>query len=193
MGSYMDLYKGDTTKSMSFTDVFVPGQGYTWIPYNAYVFANDGEATSALYAFEIDTNTGETKQLRPEEVVEFTADFTGFDITGDSERSVLINVKPYYPTGKYIFDFYPASGALGNADLTDEQFVTTYLAVKGDEYELRTGDLSYKLSMKPSASGSWEPYIAFMFGYDGELTTKVYVFEVDPANGTVRQIRGPQE
>lgn len=64
-GEYLELHQGVLEKTMSFSsDYDSSAGGYVFKPYILMIFGYDGEATSELHLYKIDTNTGTLEQLR---------------------------------------------------------------------------------------------------------------------------------
>lgn len=64
-GKYLELVSGPQTKKFSFSSEWdYTASGYIFGKYICMIFGYDGAPTSPLYAFEIDAETGEVRQLR---------------------------------------------------------------------------------------------------------------------------------
>ncbi len=52
--------------------------------------------------------------------------------------------------------------------------------------------MSFSSSYDSSAGGYvFKPYILFVFGYDGETTSELYMYRIDAGTGAMEQLRGP--
>lgn len=65
MGTWLELSTGDLTKRMSFASSWSSAAGgYVFKNQVLMVYGYDGEPTSPLYAYVINTETGEVEQVR---------------------------------------------------------------------------------------------------------------------------------
>lgn len=71
-GTYLQLYSGTLQRTLSFNTSWNSSIGdYAWEPYIIALFGYDGGATSPLYLFKLDAETGVITQVRgPEDVLE---------------------------------------------------------------------------------------------------------------------------
>lgn len=203
-GEYLDMhvYTGDQAKIMSMSNKFDSTLGmWKFGYYIAFAFGYDGEATSGLYVYKINAATGETELLRsPAESLSLDVEIKDFTEVSASENHITASVRPSDPDAKYVMDILPASNTLMMLDLTDEEFVQEYTAVQGQWLSrfTYTGDQEKVFSMGKewnTALGMYMygKYYIFMFGYDGEQTSPLQMFEVDAATGTYTQVRGAVE
>ena len=77
-----------------------------------------------------------------------------------------------------------------------EEFIADYVAAEGSWLELFTGEKTRKMSFSSSYDSSaggyvFKPYILFVFGYDGETTSELYMYRIDAGTGAMEQLRGP--
>lgn len=74
--------------------------------------------------------------------------------------------------------------------------IANYVAVQGEWLELHQGTLDKTMTFSStwdSAAGGYvfKPYVMFVFGYDGEATSKLYLYKVNAEDCTIEQLRGP--
>ena len=203
-GQYLDrtTYTGDLQKSVSMSSKYDTTLGvWRFGYYIAFAFGYDGEATSGLYVFRINAATGETEVLRaPGDAPEltFNVELKDFEEAG-SYHFITCAVQPSDKEMKYVMDILPNSNAFISTDMSDEEFVTAYTEAQG-QYLNRTtytGDQDKKFSMGQEWNGTlgtwtWGKYNIFIFGYDGEQTSRLLMYEVNAETGEYTQIRGAE-
>lgn len=191
-GQYLDLYSGDLSKRLSFSSSWSTGE---FEPYIFAVFGYDGAATTPLYAYSVNTATGEATQVRgPAEEAALTFDISASDFDGANKWThyLTVNILPSDKEAKYVVISNPATNAYVNLDCTDQEFIDRYVEVQGQYLVLNSGDLAKRLAFSPSwSTNEFEPYILAVFGYDGAATSPVYAFSVNTATGELTQVRGP--
>lgn len=202
-GEYLSnvMHTGDLSKTMSMGKKFNSTLGmWQYGYYIAFAFGYDGEATSGLYAFRVNAATGETELLRaPEPQTELTIDVQVNNFRPNDTYTNYIDavITPSDKEARYVLDILPNSNYLISAGLSDEQFVADYVAAQGEYLSnfVYTGDKTKTFSLGQewnSTLGMWQfgKETIFCFGYDGEQTTELMMFEVDGATGAVTQVRG---
>lgn len=199
-GQWLELFTGEKTRRMSFASSYDSSAGgYVFKPYIMFAFGYDGEATTALYMYRINTETGDVEQLRgPAEAESLTFDIVqgAFDGTSKWTHYLETTVTPSDSEAKYVFNYLPESNSLMDLTKTDEEFIADYVAAEGSWLELFTGEKTRKMSFSSSYDSSaggyvFKPYILFVFGYDGETTSELYMYRIDAGTGAMEQLRGP--
>lgn len=199
MGTWLELKSGDLSKKLSLGSTWDSSVGaYVYKDYILFIFGYDGEATTPLYAYRINSETGEAVQVRGPEDNSLSFAITAGDFDASSSRThfLPVTVTPSDHEAKYVFEYLPESNWAVDLSKTDEEFISDYVSVQGQYLELRTGESSRILTMGSdwdSGFGAYlfKPYILFIFGYDGEATSPLYLFRVDSETGSIEQIRGP--
>lgn len=201
-GEYLGnaTYTGDMQKLMSMTSKYDNTLGvWRFGYYIAFAFGYDGEATSGVYAFKVNAATGEAELIRaPQEGKELTfeVELKDFQNAGNSNH-ITADVKPSDKDMKYVMDILPNSNSLLLANLSDEEFVEQYTAEQGQYLSnmTYTGDVEKKFAMGQEwnsvlGTWAWGKYTIFIFGYDGEQTSRLLMYEVNAETGEYTQIRG---
>ena len=201
-GEYLQLYTGTLEKTMSFgSDYDYEAGGYVFKDYIMFIFGYDGEATSPLYVYRINTETGETEQLRgPKDETTLSFGIQTGEINASSSWThyLPVTVTPSDDTAKYVFAYLPATNSSVSLDRTDQEFIANYVSIQGEYLELHTGTLEKTMSFSSSydyeAGGYvFKDYIMFVFGYDGEPTSPLYVYRINAETGETEQLRGPKD
>ncbi len=191
-GQYLTLRQGEVTRKMSIGQNWSTG---AFKDYILFVFGYDGETTSPLYMYRVSGETGEMEQLRgpqPQETLSFGVNFGEFDASSQWSHYQTITVTPSDPEAKYVFEYLPTDNAYADLSQTDEEFISNYVSVQGQYLTLRQGEVTRKMSISQNwSTGDFKDYIVFIFGYDGEATTPLYMYRVCGNDGTVEQLRGP--
>ncbi len=199
-GTWLELFTGEKTRKMSFASSYDSSAGgYVFKPYIMFMFGYDGEATTALYMYRINAETGEVEQLRgPADTEELTFDIVpgAFESNSNWSHYLEMTVTPSDSEAKYVFNYLPESNSLMDLTKTDEEFIADYVAAEGSWLELFTGEKTRKMSFSSSYDSStggyvFKPYILFVFGYDGETTSELYMYRIDAGTGAMEQLRGP--
>lgn len=199
MGTWLELQSGDLSKKFSLGSTWDSSVGaYVYKDYILFIFGYDGEATTPLYAYRINSETGEAVQVRgPEDnSLSFAITAGDFDTSSSWTHYLPVTVTPSDPEAKYVFEYLPESNWLVDLSKTDEEFINSYVSVQGQYLELRTGESSRTMSMGSDWDSSFgaylfKPYILFVFGYDGEITSPLYMYRIDSETGSMEQLRGP--
>ncbi|MDE6360607.1 MAG: hypothetical protein K2L39_05215 [Muribaculaceae bacterium] len=199
-GEWLKLHSGDLTQKMSFSSKYDSSAGgNVFKPYVLIVFGYDGEPTSQLYAYTIDTETGEVEQVRgpqPEQQLSFTITPGEFNGSNRWSHYLPLTITPSDLDAKYVVDYLYEGHSAVNPDKTDQEWIDNYIAGQGEWLTLNSGVLEKTLSFSSkydSSAGGYvfKPYILFIFGYDGEATSPLYVYRVNTDDGTMEQLRGP--
>ena len=201
-GEYLTLYSGDTSKTLSFGSEYQYPVGNVWTDYIVYVFGYDGGVTTPLYAYLVNTETGEVTPYRIPETkpVEKTADFTieFSNFKGDSNWTHYIDVKvtPADPDMQYVLNSHKMDATYFPESMSDEEFMKKYLDAQGEYLTLYSGDTSKTLSFGSDyqypVGNVWTDYIVYVFGYDGGVTTPLYAYIVNTETGEVTPYRIPE-
>lgn len=74
--------------------------------------------------------------------------------------------------------------------------MTRYLEVQGKYLNLYSGDNELTITYQKewnfyNCKYEWEKHIVMIFGYDGVVTSPLYLYELDTETGDVKQLRGP--
>ena len=199
-GEYLVLRQGESSRTMSMSSKYsYDAGGYVFEDYILFIFGYDGEATTPLYMYRINSDTGETEMLRgPQTQPAMTFDLTPgeFNATSNWSHSLSFTVTPSDPEAKYVCEYLPSTNYVIDLSKTDEEFINDYVAVQGEYLVLRQGVHNRTMSMSSSydyeAGGYvFGDYILFIFGYDGEATTPLYMYRVNAGTGEMTQLRGP--
>lgn len=199
-GEWLELNTGNLTKKMAFGSKYDSAAGgYVFKPYVLMVFGYDGEATTPLYVYVIDTATGEVEQVRgpqPEQPFSFTVTPGEFNANSSWTHYLPVTITPSDLEAKYVVDYLYEGHSLMDLSQTDQEFIDSYVSVQGTYLQLNTGELQKTLafgSKYDSSAGGYVflPYYLFIFGYDGEATSPLYIFKVNTEDGSMEQVRGP--
>lgn len=203
-GQYLsnNVYTGDLDKRMAMGQKYDSTLGmWKFGYYIAFAFGYDGEATSGLYAYRINAATGEAELLRapePQSGLSINLAIDNFRPNDSQTNFVDVHVTPSDKEAKYVLDKLPSSHYMISSNLSDEQFIADYVAVQGTYLSsaIYSGDLNKTFSMGQSWNndlGMFEfgNYTFFCYGYDGEQTSDLLMFEVNGKTGEVTQLRGP--
>ena len=199
-GEYLVLRQGESSRTMSMSSKYsYDAGGYVFEDYILFVFGYDGEATTPLYMYRINSDTGETEMIRgPQSQPAMTFNVAPGTFNGSSSWThyLPVTVTPSDPEGKYVFEYLPSTNANVDLSQTDEEFISNYVGLQGEWLELRQGECTRTMSMGSSYSSEaggyvFGDYILFVFGYDGEATTPLYLYRVNANTGEMTQLRGP--
>lgn len=199
-GEYLELHSGEFGKQMAFSPEFdINTYEYVFEPYIVYVFGYDGGITTPLYAYLVDTATGEVTPYRlPEKKsLTFELEFSDYRKLGDFYSYHTVTVKPSDPDANYVFNYHKMTKSYFPETMSDETFMQTYVDLSGDNLELHSGDFSKQMAFSSEYSyddGGWTfgPYIVYVFGYDGGITTPLFAYIVDSGTGEVTPYRIPE-
>lgn len=75
-----------------------------------------------------------------------------------------------------------------------ELFTSNYITSSGSSLMLYTGTTTKRFGFTlsyDSAEPSWEPYVIFVFGYDGTVTSDLYIYKIDTKDGSYEQLTLP--
>lgn len=149
----------------------------------------DGTRTTDIRQVECITSAEQKKE------VTFSIEFGKRKPSGSYAFQSII-VKPSDPEAKYVIEHLPSTNEYANLSYPDDEFMQRYIDVQGKHLTLYTGDTERQFSFQKvwdSASSSyvWGKQIIFVFGYDGVITSPLYLYELDTATGQVTQLRGP--
>ena len=202
-GAYLQLYDGEYKKSLSFSSEYQYPDGYVWNKYIVYVFGYDGGVTTPLYAYLVDTGTGEVTPYRIPEtkpvVDTFDITFSNFNDNNNSNwyHSIDVTVKPSNPDAKYVINSHKMDATYFPEGMSDEEFMKKYIDASGAYLQLYDGE--YKKSLSFSSEYQypdgyvWNKYIVYVFGYDGGVNTPLYAYLVDTGTGEVTPYRVPEK
>lgn len=148
------------------------------------------------------TRTTDIKQVQCITSAEKDKDPVTFDIQfgqrkpSGSYATQIITVTPSDKDAKYVVEHLPASNPYADTSVDDEEFISRYLEVQGKYLNLRTGDNEINISYQKEwdyATGAyeWEKHIVIIFGYDGVVTSPLYLYELNTSTGEATQLRGP--
>lgn len=149
----------------------------------------DGVRTTDIRQVRCVTEASETDE------VTFDIRFGDLRRTG-STAFQPVTVKSSDQSAKYVVESLPSTNYYADLSCSDEEFMQRYIEVQGQYLNLRTGDSEVTLSYQKEwdfdeSCYAWGKQIVFVFGYDGVVTSRLYVFEVDTETGEARQVRGP--
>jgi len=176
------IYTG--TQTISTLDGVINGQNLNvGTEYAVLIFGVDetGERTTVIKEVKFKTVSQQVDNLT------FTIEFGNFDTPSDYTHYQPVKVTPSDPNAKYVFDNYKSSDSV--LSKTDDEFVNWWVSSYGSNLKLLSGENQKNIGF--SSWGSWEPYLIFVFGYDGEKTSELYLYSIDTEDGTVTQLRGP--
>lgn len=148
------------------------------------------------------TRTTEIKQVKCVTSVDEDKEPVTFDVKFGERTPAgtiaqqTITVIPSDKDAKYVVNHLPASNPYADTSVDDEEFTTLYLEVEGKYLKLYSGDnditISYQKEWDFSTGGYfWENHIIMIFGYDGAVTSPLYLYELNTETGEVKQLRGP--
>ncbi len=129
-----------------------------------------------------------------------------FDVTFDTETFVeeqleeqwyrMLNFKivPSNPEMKYVLDKTRVSDR--TLAMTDDEFMTDWVEGYGKYLTLHEGTKESYFNFGSdydydTDSRIFNPYLLFLFGYDGAATSELYMYKFDPMTGELTQLRGP--
>lgn len=183
------VYTGENTLS-TYNGVFDGKYIPVDTDYHVLIFGIDevGTRTTALMDVPIRTTAIEMDELK------FEVTFSDFNAEGDYFHSIRLKVTPSDPDAKYVVDKLSTDNAYGRFDCTPEEFANRYVQAQGKYLPVRTGDYEQEIFMNSSYSSEtgWSDYSIFIFGYDGMLTSPLYLYKVDPVTGEVTMLSGPE-
>ncbi len=151
---------------------------------------SDGTRTTELKEVKIVTTADEEK-----DPLTFEVDFGPRKLAG-SVAMQTITVIPSDKETKFVIENLPSTNTYADLSFDDEEFIQRYLEVQEKYLTLYTGDtertISYQKEWNFSTNANeWGKNIVFIFGYDGVVTSPLYVYEIDTETGNVKQLRGP--
>ena len=198
-GSWLKLQSGDLNRKIALGSTWDSSVGaYVYKDYILFIFGYDGEATTPLYAYRINSETGEAVQVRgpKDNALSFAITAGDFDASSSWTHYLPVTVTPSDPDARYVFNYLPDDNWAIDHSKTDEEFISDYVAVQGSYLDLFTGEYTRTMSMGSDWDSSFgaylfKPYILFVFGYDGEATSPLYMYRVDSETGSMEQLRGP--
>lgn len=199
-GEYLKLYQGQQSKKMSFSVKHDPTLGVNvFKEYILMIFGYDGESTTPLYAWSIDSDTGETTQIRgpKDNTLTFTLKPGKLDTSSSKDHYLPMTVTASDPDARFVFNYLPVSIWSIDLSKTDEEIIRDYVEVEGRNLDLFTGEETRIMAMGSewdSALGLYmfKDFYMFVFGYDGEATSPLYMFRVSSEDGSIEQVRGPE-
>ena len=200
-GKYLKVQNGVYSQKQSLTPNYdYDAGGYVFGEYILAVFGYDGGATTGLYAYRFNGETGEAELVRKPEgkkELSFTLTPGQCDIENQWYRNINYTITPSDPTANYVEVFLPVNNAYANLNVTDEEFINNYVEVEGTNLVLRSGVRESMQSISSEydfVSGGYVfgKHLIALFGYDGGGTSPVYAFEYDSATGVFTQVRGPE-
>ncbi len=199
-GEWLELHTGELTKRMSFGSEYdSEAGGYVFKEFVLMIYGYDGEITSPLYAYTINSDTGEAVQVRgPKEAAPLTFDIVKDEFTATNKWAhyLKLTVTPSDPEAKYVVEYLSENNPSTDFTVDDATFIKNYVDIQGEYLTLHTGELEKTCafgSEYDSEAGGYvfKPYILFVFGYDGEATSDLYMYRVNTDDGTMEQLRGP--
>ncbi|MBD5371713.1 MAG: hypothetical protein HDR80_11360 [Bacteroides sp.] len=144
------------------------------------------------------------------EKISFEVDFDNFEYNEDPEddyyRYITAHIKPSKDDARYVYHILHATSAYCNLSYDDEKIVKDLVDVQGfsDKYGLKntTGDLDWRATCARPVIPEFNPETGeyeynypveriMIFGYDGKLTSDLYVYEVNFTTGEWKYVRGP--
>ncbi len=157
--------------------------------YTALIFGVDevGTRTTAIKKVTLQTQSEVSGDLT------FEVEPGNFDDSQMYTHYLEVTVTPSDQEKKYVFEHLPADNAYAKLDCSDEEFMQRYVDVQGEWLTLRQGTLTRMLPFAKSytSTGNWGDYVIMIFGYDGEITSELYLYKVDGGTGEMTQLRGP--
>ena len=114
-------------------------------------------------------------------------EFSNFDGSNGWYHYIDIKVTPSDPDARYVFDCLAVTSPYVDIAKTDEELIDSYVKVYGSNLTLRSGE--YKKNQSFSSWGSWNNYRVIIFGYDGEATSALYMYEINTETGETTQLR----
>lgn len=169
-------------------------EGKPMIVGNEYVFYtvgidSKGTPTTAVNEFHYTPSA-------PEQSMTFNISFDteNFDMSDSYSRNLHYRIEPSDNEMKYVFDKQKMSQAKLN--MSDDEFISDWVNSYGKWLTTYTGVrdtyTTFSSSWNNEIGGyAFEPYIIFVFGFDGTATSALYMYKFDPANGELTQLRGP--
>lgn len=157
------------------------------IDYDLLIWGVDdkGERTTAVKTVEITPTSDNNRDMR------FEVNFSNFDDTYSWTHYLNLKVTPSDSEKKYVCNHLPISTRENWLDLSDDDFITNYVQVSGTSLKLNTGSLETKIGF--TSWGTWEDYILFVFGYDGEPTSPLYLYRINSETGEITPLRTPED
>lgn len=154
--------------------------------YYALIFGVDkiGTRTTAIKAVEI---TPAKDGEREDNDLTFTLECSNFDASDYYMHELDVKVTPSDLDAKYVYVCLPASNYSVDNTRSDEEIIKDYITIEGANLRLLSGVYSTRQSF--TSWGVWNNYRIMIFGYDGEATSAVYMYEVNTETGDVTQIR----
>lgn len=161
------------------------------IPYTVLLFGlePDGCRTTAVAQVEITTESKTRDDLT------FEVSFGNFNPQSAWTHTLDVTVTPSDPEATYVFEYLKADNMYADLEnTTDAEFMTRYSDVQGPYLNLYTGENTRRCQFGSdydydTDSFVFNPYIVFVYGYDGGSTTPLHVWRVYPETGDVEQIR----
>lgn len=157
--------------------------------YTALIFGLDevGTRTTAVKQVKLQTESVSERDLT------FEIEKGEFDDSSMYYHFLELKVTPSDPEKKYVVESIPADNSYAQLNCTDEEFMQRYVDVQGQYLVLSQGEQTKRFSFAQSYSGgkTWGDHVIMVFGYDGEITSDLYLYKVDTETGEMTQLRGP--
>ena len=165
------LHTGEHTFN-THTDVAEPEYLKADTEYTLLVFGVDeyGERTTNIAQFVQRTSSAQTIDLEID-----------IEITSVEEKAINAVFMPSIEDANYHFDAYPFSDYEGK---TPEEFMEHVISINGEYLRLYQGEQSYSFTYyfpRPE-------YLVFAFGYDGQITSDLYMKRVNMSTGEVSDV-----
>lgn len=165
------LHSGTHTFNSN-TDVVNPEYLKADTDYTLLVFGVDeyGERTTQIAEFEQRTPSAQQEDLE-----------IGIEITSVEEKAINAVFTPSADNVNYHFDAYPLEDYEGE---TPESFMEYVIAINGEYLKLYQGRQEYSFTYyfpRPE-------YVVFAFGYNGEITSDLYMKRVNMSTGEVTDV-----
>lgn len=159
--------------------------------YTLVIFGLDeeGARTTDIQLVECRTHSqGSTR-------ITLNTEFYGFNGSSQWSHSMKAKTTPSDPDMTYVTECLPATNQFADLRYDDADFISRYIDVQGPYLALQRGVTEKHLSFSPSYDPETEEmvfddYIMFSFGYNGEVTSPLYVWRINAQTGETTPIRG---
>ena len=119
------------------------------------------------------------------EKITFDIQFGEFKAASKYTHFQTITVVPSDPNAKYVVDSGTYSSLLPYLT-SPEDMMNYWVSSYGSWLTLYSGEQTKTFSFSQSYEGgtsSWNPYVIFVFGYDGGITSDLYIYKIDSETG----------
>ena len=153
--------------------------------YYVLVFGVDnlGTRTTRIKQIEITPVKDEHPNVKN---LTFNVEWFGFDDSDDYWHTLNVKVTPSDLDAKFVYTCLPASNYSVDNTRPEEEIIKDYVAIEGSNLRLLTG--VYSTTQSFTSWGSWSNYRIMVFGYDGEPSSRLYMYEINTENGDVVQL-----